>query len=110
MTWIKKMQALFSAFILYSPFKDCSRGSIHERSAAYRFNREHRHLLLERAMQMCTATMLFYGMGALTEMYKLVWLYTPSYVAVALCFVQIPVLLFGYIYLSRWTQWNSGPK
>ena len=49
-------------------------------------------------------------MGALTEMYKIVWLYVPSYVAFTLCFVQIPVLLFGYMFLSRWPQWNGGLK
>ena len=93
---------------MYAPFKDCSQGTIHERSAAYRFNRSCRHLLLHRAGIVFTVMMVFYGMGALTEMYKLVWLYVPSYVAGALCFVQIPFLLFGYMYLSYWTQWNSG--
>ena len=59
---------------------------------------------------MSAAAILFYGFGALTERYQLIWLCAPSYVAVALCVVQIPVFLYAYMYFSKWQQWNSGLK
>lgn len=110
MIFLQQIPVFITACVTFSPFKDCSRGSIYERSAAYQFNRSYRHLLLHRVGIMITAFMLFCGFGALTEMYNLMWLYAPSYVVASLCFVQIPVLLFGYMYLSYWTQWNGGLK
>ena len=110
MNWMTSWRKAIADFFTFAPFKDCTRGSIYEKSAVYRFNCAHKHLLLERSGHMGVAAILFYGFGMLTEAYHLIWLCAPSYIAVALCFVQIPVFLYGYLYLSKWQHWNSGMK
>ena len=110
MAWLKKYRKVIVDFLTFALFKDCARGTIYEKSAAYRFNCAHKHLLLERNEHMSAAAILFYGFGALTERYQLIWLCAPSYVAVALCVVQIPVFLYAYMYFSKWQHWNSGLK
>ncbi len=59
---------LYRYFFFGWLFKDASRGSVLERAAAWRYNKEHSRWLLTYMRRWLWCTVLLYGLGGLVEL------------------------------------------
>lgn len=88
--------------------QDCSKGGVYEKRAAYQHNRAQRPMLLKRMINSLVLVALLYALGFIADISKFHWTAASFFIGMTLSFIQAIILGYGYLYLGKWSHWNSG--
>ena len=88
--------------------KDCSRGGVYEKRAAYQHNRAQRPMLLKRMVNSLVLSILLYAFGFIADITSFHWAAASFFIGMTLSLIQTIILGYGYLYLGKWSHWNSG--
>ena len=88
--------------------KDCSIGGVYEKRAAYQHNRAQRPMLLKRMLNSIGLVLVLYVLGFIADIASFPWTAASFFIGMTLSLIQAIILGYGYLYLGKWSHWNSG--